>query len=543
MKEGDAKILDWFSKSILQKAQKIQELADKYAQYDFAQTQQELQLKTYAYDAINHELQFFTQSPRIIEILLKYTEDNRLKPETREQLKQAITGIKQIEQIHKATQQIQALTQEKQHNPNIASELDKQEQQIKNQTPIPPQIRKPSFLQKAAILIGAISALIMSGCAQLPTTAQPSIQQATVKITSEDKFKIIKQNFPDWRDHEVEILSKSSLEADKIIFYGKKIKQAKIDAYVIPRIIYGNHAEDVLYILDKISEANNRGENLDAESFAISIKLWMLTKPENISFCKSLLDLDIPVNIVRTEDLTKQFEGFTIEQIKALKQKAKSELNMDHFYRFTPSDLTKLIRNKEKLNKGILGKDRALLLVPKSDWNGAFSGEMAMNRFHKIIQAYSDILCFEIATDTEMAATIKLAGEEYPIEFLIVAGHGSQTTLAFADIDPRIHGSRLSEEYSLGFEDREELLNRKLDKFLSQNAIVLSLSCSTGQGGKQAANEMQNLAGLLRDTLKRTTYASKEPLIVGMVQLEFDEKTKKVRKIILTEESNTLVLE
>ncbi|GBR72370.1 hypothetical protein HP1_083 [Candidatus Termititenax spirochaetophilus] len=145
-----------------------------------------------------------------------------------------------------------------------------------------------------------------------------------------------------------------------------------------------------------------------------------------------------------------------------------------------------------------LDKDKpvALMLYPKSDWNGAFEN----NQITELIAAGYQIGYYELGRDTEIRNAFAQVGGQRKIDLVVLAGHGTQTDLQLTQ-------SRYwrDEDY-IDFSDAREFAG--LDKYLAKDATIVLHSCSTGSGGQY----VQNLANFMSGRFPgRTVFAPDRP--------------------------------
>lgn len=244
------------------------------------------------------------------------------------------------------------------------------------------------------------------------------------------------------------------------------------------------------------------------------------------------------------------YQGKTAEEIQQYKTNALTHLGMTRFHRITPQALDTAIQNAintgirqgntGKLPQASIGNNAALILLPREDRSNAFAIPQATELYTQIIHNPERIgadltLVFEIETEDEMYNLIEQIGKRVgKITFLAIAGHGNKTTTVFGDLDPRLGNLTRGETYHLGLEDLEDITSRGLHQYLSETAIIWSLSCSTGEG-------IQNLAKMLNQAFQRKTIASKLPFNLSEITMEY--ANNKLSRIIIRDSENTLVLE
>lgn len=194
-----------------------------------------------------------------------------------------------------------------------------------------------------------------------------------------------------------------------------------------------------------------------------------------------------------------------------------------HRLSFTPSrfamdDLEQLVMNRLNAKYADYHDPRPLAVViyPKSDWNGAFSwftGFYKMIRSHscyrkiggKLVSSmksesssgrYVDntlpglmkfyrVLYYEAKNERELVAYFKQATQRRKASLVIFGGHGNQNVLALGAADPALSPVK-SEKFYLDISDRQDL--KGLSKRLVKGAHIVLHSCSNAAGGPGAHN-------------------------------------------------------
>ncbi|MBI2138253.1 hypothetical protein HYU13_01570 [Candidatus Woesearchaeota archaeon] len=211
----------------------------------------------------------------------------------------------------------------------------------------------------------------------------------------------------------------------------------------------------------------------------------------------------------------------------------KKKCGITHFYRFDPAQFLKILRysNTEK--------PEALIVLPRTDWNGAFSIEEARKIYSEIIENY-DAMIIEAENEDEMYEAMEHTYKESgQISLLVIVGHGSRFTTSFGDVDPRLRNPEKGEKYYLGVEDIDDIVKKNLRSFLAGDCIIWSDSCSTAADGT-VQDTRGNLAEIIHRAFERTVFASKTDFCASDVTLEF--KDNKIVKITIKSEENTVVL-
>lgn len=125
-------------------------------------------------------------------------------------------------------------------------------------------------------------------------------------------------------------------------------------------------------------------------------------------------------------------------------------------------------------------KPNAVIILPISDKVGAFETEGSMKLFKAIKNNY-DLWARVVSTEQEAYKAI----DSIPnIETLVLAGHGTETTLSLGGGGLFEKGMK-GERYKIDLTDNEFAKHlKKLDK----DAVIFLFSCSNGQGGENAGN-------------------------------------------------------
>jgi len=152
--------------------------------------------------------------------------------------------------------------------------------------------------------------------------------------------------------------------------------------------------------------------------------------------------------------------------------------------------LNEIIRNRIIIRKNDNRKNiqkidrRPLLLVfyPKVDHNGAF--KISTPLLDKIIKRFQ-LVYFEVNSVQQMIQYFKKTTRYKKASVVIVAGHGTQTTLQFGI------GSELK------VSDRKELQKAELHKGLEKHPVIILDSCDNGKGGRKATNLANMMAKVL----------------------------------------------
>ena len=187
---------------------------------------------------------------------------------------------------------------------------------------------------------------------------------------------------------------------------------------------------------------------------------------------------------------------------------------------FTGAQIAQLyslnISVQEALRFNDTPKPNALLVYPTSDNNpdllvrygdSTFRNPDSRYFFNGMKQAY-DLKTIVVSEEDQFYAQLFSPTE---FEYLLLAGHGSASSLALSTKDPRRYLEKEDEKRDLDISDQE--LENYLQN-LAPNAVIFLYSCSTGEGGDNAVNLANTLAKWAHG---RKVIASKEPLYTNRV--------------------------
>ncbi|RLE39339.1 hypothetical protein DRJ17_01300 [Candidatus Woesearchaeota archaeon] len=241
-------------------------------------------------------------------------------------------------------------------------------------------------------------------------------------------------------------------------------------------------------------EDNNGNYFMDAINIVKALRENTRTRPnqatKNLTKLKNkngdlLFSPDALIDFVRL--------GYKIEDAKFLHE--KYGLNGDNIVLYLFLKL-----NEKNLRLYDTDKPNCLFIFPRSDWNGAFTNKIYF-QFFRNLNLFYDVITRKVATEDEVYELIK---ETPNIELLILAGHGSQTSLSLAEVDLRLFEATKGEKYAIDIFDDEfkEYLN-----MLHPNATLFNISCSNGQGKNHAIN----LANVMHKWSNRTIISFSGP--------------------------------
>lgn len=231
-------------------------------------------------------------------------------------------------------------------------------------------------------------------------------------------------------------------------------------------------------------------------------------------------------------------------------------LGLELIDRFDPETRAEILRNREAAKPD--GRPLAVLVYPKTDYNGAFTGHSAHVR--ALMKAGYRVMLYEAgsvqeATDALHDAAALGTKRQQRAALIFLAGHGTGTSMDFgfgspedrhrdmrlASDDPRSTrrkgermGARLGSPYLLTA--HVDVLKENLDsRVLADGGQVVLISCSTGAGRKwerpadpthRDARVPNNIANLMREVFPhaaaRGIWSPTVP--TNLQQLLFDER-------------------
>lgn len=166
----------------------------------------------------------------------------------------------------------------------------------------------------------------------------------------------------------------------------------------------------------------------------------------------------------------------------------------------------------------------ALIVFNQDDWNGAFSAPWR-KYWESIIKAGFRIELFEATSDEELGRRIAQVGKgEGRIKFLMIGGHGNQTSLAL--------GAAGGETARLDVSDNAKILSWL--PHLSDGVQIELLACSNAATSGGAENNAHALAKALAGR-NAQVFASPKPS--NLEDIEFDESGRVKRVILMDADS------
>ena len=148
--------------------------------------------------------------------------------------------------------------------------------------------------------------------------------------------------------------------------------------------------------------------------------------------------------------------------------------------RFSETMYTEIMKNRLALLTHTDQDNRpvAVVVYPKSDWNGGFAGDQ--NTFQDMYDQGYRIVYYELGEKTELVPALQqcVGQDQHKADLLIIGGHGTQNTtqLGFTEGD----------RYRFDTEDSGQFGD--LSQYATPAMQGISLSCSTFAGGDTASN-------------------------------------------------------
>lgn len=172
----------------------------------------------------------------------------------------------------------------------------------------------------------------------------------------------------------------------------------------------------------------------------------------------------------------------------------------------------------EALGFNDTSKPNALLIYPASDNNpdvygryigGSFRDSNHLNFFNELKKVYD--LKVVVASEEDDFYTHLFSPAEF--EFLLLAGHGSASSLTLSIKDSRILQEKENEKRDIDISDQEL---KNYFQNLAPQAVIFLYSCSTGEGSDNATNLANTIAKWARG---RKVIAPKEVLGTSRVAI------------------------
>jgi hypothetical protein len=185
------------------------------------------------------------------------------------------------------------------------------------------------------------------------------------------------------------------------------------------------------------------------------------------------------------------------------------QLGMHHPLRMPLSLLSTMIEERKTINE-IDTRPRAVLIMPRSDHNGAFY--FHPQGIETLFKNYK-VMVFEIGDDRGMQTTLQAAAAKAPIDFLSLGGHGAYNMLSFGSSDPRLHDVSKGPQV-LDLKD-EMRLGKSLKQIMAKDSLVFLQSCSVGYG--------ENIPGMsnnIANSVRRILGPAPSAIISGTAPIE-----------------------
>ena len=185
------------------------------------------------------------------------------------------------------------------------------------------------------------------------------------------------------------------------------------------------------------------------------------------------------------------------------------QLGMHHPLRMPLSLLSTMIEERKTINE-IDTRPRAVLIMPRSDHNGAFY--FHPQGIETLFKNYK-VMVFEVGDDRGMQTALQAAAAKAPIDFLSLGGHGAYNMLSFGSSDPRLHDVSNGPQV-LDLKD-EMHLGKSLKQIMAKDSLVFLQSCSVGYG--------ENIPGMsnnIANSVRRILGPDPSAILSGTAPLE-----------------------
>ena len=186
--------------------------------------------------------------------------------------------------------------------------------------------------------------------------------------------------------------------------------------------------------------------------------------------------------------------------------------NMSFPHRYEPSFLCAMMEGYKSPERA--HKPTALILIAKGDWKAAFDRRTALD--DELLFNYN-VHIFEVAKKQDMLHAMRTLGENIApsgkkIDMLVIVGHGSQSSIEFAEAP--------SPSATLRAHSIPWLASYK--SYMSDDATIVLDSCSTGKGGESG----KNVAAGLSLTLGTRVFAPNKP--TALTRFVYDDRGRVV---------------
>lgn len=200
-------------------------------------------------------------------------------------------------------------------------------------------------------------------------------------------------------------------------------------------------------------------------------------------------------DLLRNADMTGLFTGLlpkeALTSFQSFRQTLHDRYNIDFVTMATPLSLiSEILRNRIMPTNSADGRPIAIVIYPKSDWNGAFANLTTAGR---LVGLGYKVLYYEAAKEDDVEKYLSMAtdGGKDKASVVVLGGHGTSTTLAL-DAGP-------DESVYLDTSDfRPEESDINVGKYIIADGDVILKSCSNGEGGK---GYLGNLANMIANVL------------------------------------------
>ena len=178
------------------------------------------------------------------------------------------------------------------------------------------------------------------------------------------------------------------------------------------------------------------------------------------------------------------------------------------------STLQELVRNRSA-NKPD-GRPLAVILYPKSDWNGSFAYNDYVDAL--IEQGYR-VMYYEAESDEQVIQFLKGATQEQQADLIVLGGHGEQGGMQF--------GKDNSEKAQLDLNNGKKLAGSGVRSALKEGGTVALYGCSTGKGREKEDNMVNFLRRVFPQAAPKGIWAPIVP--TGAIRLIFDENHRVIK--------------
>lgn len=244
--------------------------------------------------------------------------------------------------------------------------------------------------------------------------------------------------------------------------------------------------------------------------------------------------------------VSNKYEGLPPETLYRV---AGEDLQMSNPHRFFKNDLEKVLNAPNEEG------DIALIILPRSDHNGAFQSYYAKKTFSEIVKRYRTF-AYEVDSDTQIVESARRVSKYGKISLLVICGHGEKQSIEL-DKQPNLFQLQINTQNPENFSATKDYLNAllvrdrvcfdlgdvrrgKMDGLvfhLAENALVFLSSCSVGEGGYGGDNIANALADKLRPKKCRVV-ASQSSFKSGDVQFMYENGV--ISDVIIRDYANTL---